>query len=49
MGFMRSRRTFGLKLLLWYAEVQRNLVRFDAAAEECGWESFQGPWGRLGT
>ena len=26
--------TFGLKLLLWYAEVQRNLVRFDAAAEE---------------
>jgi adenylosuccinate lyase len=26
--------TFGLKLLLWYSEMQRNLTRFDAAAED---------------
>jgi len=26
--------TFGLKLALWYAEIERNIVRFEAAAED---------------
>src|ERR1700760_3457163 len=33
-GIHAEPTTFGLKLLLWYSEIQRNLTRFDAAAEE---------------
>ncbi len=40
--------TFGLKLLLWYAEVQRNLVRFDAAAEELRVGKLSGAVGTFG-
>lgn len=32
-GIHAEPTTFGFKLALWYAEMQRNLVRFDAAAE----------------
>ncbi len=40
--------TFGLKLLLWYAEVKRNLVRFDAAAEELRVGKLSGAVGTFG-
>ena len=40
--------TFGLKLLLWYAEVQRNLMRFDAAAEELRVGKLSGAVGTFG-
>ena len=40
--------TFGLKLLLWYAEVERNLVRFDAAAEELRVGKLSGAVGTFG-
>ena len=40
--------TFGLKLLLWFAEVQRNLVRFDAAAEELRVGKLSGAVGTFG-
>ncbi len=40
--------TFGLKLLLWYAEVQRNLVRFDAAAEDLRVGKLSGAVGTFG-
>jgi len=40
--------TFGLKLLLWYAEVQRSLVRFDAAAEELRVGKLSGAVGTFG-
>ena len=33
-GIHAEPTTFGLKLLNWYAEMERNLARFDAAAEE---------------
>src|ERR1700716_4246184 len=33
-GIHAEPSTFGLKLLLWYSEMQRNLTRFDAAAED---------------
>ena len=33
-GIHAEPTTFGLKLLNWYAEMERNLKRFDAAAEE---------------
>jgi len=40
--------TFGLKLLLWYAEVQRNLTRFDAAAEDLRIGKLSGAVGTFG-
>ncbi len=33
-GIHAEPTTFGLKLLNWYAEMERNLARFDAAAED---------------
>jgi adenylosuccinate lyase len=40
--------TFGLKLLLWYAEVQRSLARFDAAAEDLRVGKLSGAVGTFG-
>ncbi len=40
--------TFGLKLLLWYSEMQRNLVRFDAAAEALRVGKLSGAVGTFG-
>ena len=40
--------TFGLKLLLWYAEVQRNLTRFDTAAEDLRVGKLSGAVGTFG-
>ncbi len=40
--------TFGLKLLLWYSEVQRSLVRFDAAAEDLRVGKLSGAVGTFG-
>ncbi len=40
--------TFGLKLLLWYAEMQRNLTRFDAAAEDLRVGKISGAVGSFG-
>jgi adenylosuccinate lyase len=40
--------TFGLKLLLWYAEIQRNLKRFDAAAEDLRVGKLSGAVGTFG-
>jgi len=40
--------TFGLKLLNWYAEVQRDLVRFDAAAEDMRIGKLSGAVGTFG-
>ena len=40
--------TFGLKLLLWYAEIERSLVRFDAAAEELRVGKLSGAVGTFG-
>ena len=40
--------TFGLKLLLWYAEMQRNLMRFDAAAEDLRVGKLSGAVGTFG-
>ena len=40
--------TFGLKLLNWYAETQRNIVRFDAAAEQIRIGKFSGAVGTFG-
>jgi adenylosuccinate lyase len=40
--------TFGLKLLLWYSEMQRNLTRFDAAAEELRVGKLSGAVGTFG-
>ncbi len=40
--------TFGLKLLNWYAETQRNLVRFDAAAEGMRVGKLSGAVGTFG-
>jgi adenylosuccinate lyase len=40
--------TFGLKLLLWYAEMRRNLVRFDAAAEALRVGKLSGAVGTFG-
>ena len=41
--------TFGLKLLLWYAECERNIVRFSAAAEEMRVGKLSGAVGSFGT
>src|SRR6202041_2504183 len=40
--------TFGLKLLLWYSEMQRNLARFDAAAEDMRVGKLSGAVGTFG-
>ena len=40
--------TFGLKLLLWYSEVQRNLTRFNAAAEDLRVGKLSGAVGTFG-
>jgi adenylosuccinate lyase len=40
--------TFGLKLLLWYAEMGRNLTRFDAAAEDLRVGKLSGAVGAFG-
>jgi adenylosuccinate lyase len=47
-GIHAEPTTFGLKLLLWYAEVQRSLVRFDAAAEELRVGKLSGAVGTFG-
>ncbi len=40
--------TFGLKLLNWYAEMERDLVRFDAAAEDMRVGKLSGAVGTFG-
>ncbi len=40
--------TFGLKLLVWYAEMERNLIRFDAAAEQMRVGKLSGAVGTFG-
>jgi adenylosuccinate lyase len=40
--------TFGLKLLIWYTEVQRNLTRFDTAAEDLRVGKLSGAVGTFG-
>ena len=40
--------TFGLKLLLWYSEMGRNLTRFDAAAEDLRVGKISGAVGAFG-
>src|ERR1700676_4439442 len=40
--------TFGLKLLLWYSEMQRNLTRFNAAAEDLRVGKLSGAVGTFG-
>jgi len=40
--------TFGLKLLLWYSEMQRDLIRFDAAAEDLRVGKLSGAVGTFG-
>jgi adenylosuccinate lyase len=40
--------TFGMKLLLWYAEIGRNLTRFDAAAEDMRVGKISGAVGAFG-
>src|ERR1700732_3559516 len=40
--------TLGLKLLLWYSEIQRNLTRFDAAAEDLRVGKLSGAVGTFG-
>ena len=40
--------TFGLKLLNWYAEIDRDLARFDAAAEDMRVGKLSGAVGTFG-
>ena len=47
-GIHAEPTTFGLKLLNWYAEMQRNLARFDAAAEDMRVGKFSGAVGTFG-
>ena len=47
-GIHAEPTTFGLKLLNWYAEMQRNLVRFDAAAEGMRVGKLSGAVGTFG-
>ncbi len=47
-GIHAEPTTFGLKLLNWYAEMQRNLVRFDAAAEDMRVGKTSGAVGTFG-
>jgi adenylosuccinate lyase len=47
-GIHAEPTTFGLKLLLWYSEIQRNLTRFDAAAEDLRVGKLSGAVGTFG-
>jgi adenylosuccinate lyase len=47
-GIHAEPTTFGLKLLLWYSEIERNLVRFDAAAEDLRVGKLSGAVGTFG-
>jgi adenylosuccinate lyase len=47
-GIHAEPTTFGLKLLNWYAEVMRDLVRFDAAAEDLRIGKLSGAVGTFG-
>jgi adenylosuccinate lyase len=47
-GIHAEPTTFGLKLLNWYAEIQRNLARFDAAAEDMRVGKLSGAVGTFG-
>ena len=47
-GIHAEPTTFGLKLLNWYAEVQRNVARFDAAAEDMRVGKLSGAVGTFG-
>jgi adenylosuccinate lyase len=47
-GIHAEPTTFGLKLLLWYSEVQRNLTRFNAAAEDLRVGKLSGAVGTFG-
>jgi adenylosuccinate lyase len=47
-GIHAEPTTFGLKFLNWYAETQRNLVRFDAAAEGMRVGKLSGAVGTFG-
>jgi adenylosuccinate lyase len=47
-GIHAEPTTFGLKLLNWYAEMQRNLKRFDAAAEDMRVGKLSGAVGTFG-
>ena len=47
-GIHAEPTTFGLKLLNWYAEMQRNLRRFDAAAEDMRVGKLSGAVGTFG-
>ena len=47
-GIHAEPTTFGLKLLLWYAEIQRSLARFDAAAEDLRVGKLSGAVGTFG-
>ncbi|WP_420236746.1 adenylosuccinate lyase [Telmatobacter bradus] len=47
-GIHAEPTTFGLKLLNWYDEMKRNLVRFDAAAEEMRIGKLSGAVGTFG-
>jgi adenylosuccinate lyase len=47
-GIHAEPTTFGLKLLNWYAEMGRNLVRFDTAAEEMRVGKLSGVVGTFG-
>jgi len=47
-GIHAEPTTFGLKLLVWFAEMQRNLKRFDAAAEDLRIGKLSGAVGTFG-
>ena len=47
-GIHAEPTTFGLKLLNWYAEMGRNLLRFDAAAEDMRVGKLSGAVGTFG-
>jgi adenylosuccinate lyase len=47
-GIHAEPTTFGLKVLNWYAEMERNLVRFDAAAEDMRVGKLSGAVGTFG-
>ena len=47
-GIHAEPTTFGLKLLNWYAEIERNIARFDAAAEDMRVGKLSGAVGTFG-
>ncbi len=47
-GIHAEPTTFGLKLLNWFAEMERNLIRFDAAAEDMRVGKLSGAVGTFG-